>query len=162
MTEIRFAEPADVATIMRFVIELAEYERARDKVVATEALLSEALFGDRPAAEALIAEQGGVPIGMALFFHNFSTWTGWRGIYLEDLYVTPQARGSGAGKALLTRLAAIAVERGCTRLEWAVLNWNQPAIDFYRAIGAEPMTEWTTNRLSGEALSKLAATATAP
>ncbi len=157
MINIRFATPNDVATIMRFVIELAEYERAADKVVATEPLLNEALFGVSPAAEALIAEQDGAPIGMALFFHNFSTWTGWRGLYLEDLYVTPEARGSGAGTALLARLAAIAVERGCTRLEWAVLDWNTPATEFYKSLGAEPMTEWTTNRVWGQALAQLAA-----
>jgi len=153
---LRFATPEDVATILRFVRELAEFERAADKVVATEALLHEAMFGERPVAEAVMAERDGEPLGMALFFHNFSTWTGWRGLYLEDLYVTPAARGSGVGKALLSHLAAIAVDRGCSRFEWAVLNWNQKAIDFYRAMGAEPMTEWTVNRVSGDALTKLA------
>lgn len=153
---IRFATATDVPVILRLVRELAEYERALDKVVATEALLHDALFGATPAAEALIADQDGAAVGLALFFHNFSTWTGWRGIYLEDLYVTPGARGQGIGKGLLTRLAAIAVERGCTRFEWAVLNWNTPAIDFYRSLGAEPMTEWTTNRLTGDALTRLA------
>jgi GNAT superfamily N-acetyltransferase len=153
---IRPATSADVATIMRFVRELAEYERAADKVVATEPLLEEALFGERPAAEALIAEQGGEPVGMALFFHNFSTWTGWRGIYLEDLYVTPSARGSGAGGALLRHLAGIAVDRGCTRFEWSVLDWNAPALAFYKSLGAEPMDEWTVHRVSGDALTTLA------
>jgi len=153
---LRFATPEDVATILRFVRELAEFERAADKVVATEALLHEAMFGERPVAEAVMAERDGEPLGMALFFHNFSTWTGWRGLYLEDLYVTPAARGSGVGKALLSHLAAIAVDRGCTRFEWAVLNWNQKAIDFYEAMGAEPMTEWTVNRVSGAALTRLA------
>jgi len=157
MTEIRFAERADVATILRFVRELAEYERAADKVVATEALLAEALFATPPAAEALIAEQAGEPVGMALFFHNFSTWTGWRGLYLEDLYVTPQARGTGAGKALLKRLARIAVDRGCARFEWSVLEWNTPAIEFYRSLGAVSMDEWRVNRVTGEALERLAA-----
>ena len=153
---LRFATPEDVATILRFVRELAEFERAADKVVATEALLHEAMFGERPVAEAVMAERDGEPLGMALFFHNFSTWTGWRGLYLEDLYVTPAARGSGVGKALLSHLAAIAVDRGCSRFEWAVLNWNQKAIDFYKAMGAEPMDEWTVNRVSGDALTKLA------
>jgi GNAT superfamily N-acetyltransferase len=153
---LRFATPEDVATILRFVRELAEFEREADKVVATEALLHEAMFGERPVAEAVMAERDGEPLGMALFFHNFSTWTGWRGLYLEDLYVTPAARGSGIGKALLRHLAEIAVDRGCTRFEWAVLNWNQKAIDFYKAMGAEPMDEWIVNRVSGAALTKLA------
>ena len=153
---LRFASPEDVATILRFVRELAEFERAADKVVATEALLHEAMFGERPVAEAVMAERDGEPLGMALFFHNFSTWTGWRGLYLEDLYVTPAARGSGVGKALLSHLAGIAVDRGCSRFEWAVLNWNQKAIDFYTAMGAEPMDEWIVNRVSGDALTRLA------
>jgi len=153
---LRFATPEDVPTILRFIRELAEFEREADKVVATEALLHEAMFGERPVAEAVMAARDGEPLGMALFFHNFSTWTGWRGLYLEDLYVTPAARGSGVGKALLSHLAAIAVDRGCSRFEWAVLNWNQKAIDFYKAMGAEPMDEWTVNRVSGDALTKLA------
>jgi len=156
MTDLRFATPDDVPTIMRFVRELAEFEREADKVVATEELLHEAMFGDRPAAEALIAERDGEPLGMALFFHNFSTWTGWRGLYLEDLYVTPQARGQGVGAALLRHLAGIAVDRGCTRFEWAVLDWNTKAIEFYKAMGAEPMSDWTVNRVSGAALVRLA------
>ena len=156
MTDIRFARPEDVATILRFVRELAEFEREADKVVATEDLLHEAMFGERPVAEAVIAERDGEPLGMALFFHNFSTWTGWRGLYLEDLYVTPEARGSGVGGALLRHLAAIAVDRGCTRFEWAVLDWNEKAISFYKSMGAEPMDEWTVNRVSGDALTKLA------
>ena len=156
MTELRFATPDDVPTIMRFVRELAEFEREADKVVATEELLHEAMFGERPAAEAVIAERDGEPLGMALFFHNFSTWTGWRGLYLEDLYVTPAARGQGVGAALLRHLAGIAVDRGCTRFEWAVLNWNTKAIDFYKAMGAEPMDEWIVNRVSGDALTRLA------
>jgi len=153
---LRFATPGDVATILRFVRELAEFEREADKVVATEALLHEAMFGERPVAEAVMAERDGEPLGMALFFHNFSTWTGWRGLYLEDLYVTPEARGQGVGAALLRHLAAIAVDRGCTRFEWAVLDWNEKAINFYKAMGAEPMDEWTVNRVSGDALAKLA------
>ncbi|MBY0306381.1 MAG: GNAT family N-acetyltransferase [Sphingomonas sp.] len=154
---IRPAEPKDVPTVLHFVRELADYEKAIEKVVATETLLHEAMFSATPAAEALIAENDGSPVGLALFFHNFSTWTGWRGLYLEDLYVTPAARGHGVGKALLKYLAALAVERGCTRFEWQVLTWNTPAIDFYQAMGAELMEEWRTCRVSGEALTRLAA-----
>ncbi|MGK6320885.1 N-acetyltransferase family protein [Sphingomonas sp. DT-204] len=153
---IRPAVPADVPTILRLVRELAEYEREPDAVVATEAMLAEALFGDHPAAEAVIAEVDGAATGFALFFHNFSTWTGRRGLYLEDLYVTPEARGLGIGKALLRHVAALAVERGCGRFEWAVLDWNEPAVRFYDAMGAESMDEWTVRRVSGEALLKLA------
>ena len=157
MTLIRFATPDDVGTVLRFVRELAEYERELDKVVATEPMLHEALFSSPPAAEALIAEVDGEPVGLALFFHNFSTWTGWRGLYLEDLYVTPEARGSGVGKALLKRLAQIAVERGCQRFEWAVLDWNTPAQDFYKAMGASIMDDWRICRMSGDALTAFAA-----
>lgn len=153
---IRDATPADVPVILRFVRELAEYEREPDAVVATEAMLADALFGPAPAAEALIAEQAGGPVGFALYFHNFSTWTGRRGLYLEDLYVTPSARGTGVGKALLARCAARALERGCARFEWAVLDWNAPAIAFYDSVGAESMDEWTVRRLSGDALARLA------
>ena len=153
---IRPAVPSDIPTVLRFVRELAEYERAADKVVATEALLTDALFGTQPAADAVIAELDDAPVGMALYFFNFSTWTGWRGLYLEDLYVTPEARGRGVGGALLTHLAGIAVDRGCTRFEWAVLDWNRPAIDFYLSKGAEPMDEWRTYRVSGDALARLA------
>lgn len=156
MTEIRFAQPADVPAILGLVRELADYERAADQVAATPELLHRALFGAQPAAEALIAVDEGAAVGLALFFHNFSTWTGKRGLYLEDLYVTPAARGTGLGKALLMRLAAIAVERDCGRFEWAVLDWNQPAIDFYRAMGAEMMDEWRICRVSGAALEALA------
>lgn len=154
---IRPAEPKDVPTVLHFVRELADYEKAIEKVVATETLLHAAMFSATPAAEALIAENDGSPVGLALFFHNFSTWTGWRGLYLEDLYVTPAARGQGVGKALLKHLAALAVERGCTRFEWQVLTWNTPAIDFYQAMDAEVMEEWRTCRVSGEALTRLAA-----
>lgn len=153
---IRFAEPTDVPTLLALVRELAEYEQAADQVAASEAQLAEALFGPKPAAEALIAEQDGRAVGLALFFHNFSTWTGRRGLYLEDLYVQPEARGAGIGKALLKRLAEIAVARGCARFEWAVLEWNQPAIDFYRAMGAEMMDEWRICRVTGDALAALA------
>ena len=153
---IREAVPGDVATILRFIRELAEFEREADKVVATEELLHEAMFGERPVAETVIAERDGVPLGMALFFHNFSTWTGWKGLYLEDLYVTPEARGSGVGGALLKHLAGVALDRGCTRFEWSVLDWNERAIEFYRSVGAMAMDEWTVNRVSGDALTKLA------
>jgi GNAT superfamily N-acetyltransferase len=153
---IRAATPADVPVILRFVRELAEYEREPEAVKATEPMLAEALFGASPAAEAVIAEAEGAPVGFALFFHNFSTWTGLRGLYLEDLYVTPAARGVGAGKALLRHLAGLAIDRGCARFEWSVLDWNTPAIDFYRAMGAEAMDEWTVQRVSGAALARLA------
>lgn len=155
-TQIRPANSADVPLILQLVRDLAAFERERDKVIATEPMLFEALFGPHPAAEAVIAELDGTPVGMALFFHNFSTWTGWRGLYLEDLYVTPEARGAGVGKALLQHLAALAVERGCTRFEWSVLDWNEKAIRFYKAMGAEPMEEWTVYRVTGDALASLA------
>lgn len=153
---IRAAARADTATILRFVRELAAFEREPDAVVATEAMLEAALFGERPAAEAVIAERDGVGVGFALFFANFSTWTGRQGLYLEDLYVTPAARGAGVGKALLIHLAGIAVDRGWGRFEWSVLDWNAPAIAFYRAMGAQAMDEWTVQRVSGEALARLA------
>lgn len=157
MIHIRPATPGDVPLILHLVRELAAFEREPDTVVATEPLLFEALFGAHPAAEAAIGELDGAPAGMALFFHNFSTWTGWRGLYLEDLYVTPKARGRGVGKALLRHLAALAVARGCTRFEWSVLDWNAQAIRFYRAMGAAPMDEWTVYRMTGDALARLAA-----
>ena len=153
---LRPAEPADAATILGFVRELAAFEREPDAVVATEPMLAEALFGVPPAAEAVIAERDGVPVGFALFFANFSTWTGRRGLYLEDLYVTPSARGAGVGKALLIHLAGIARDRGWARFEWSVLDWNTPAVEFYRAMGAQAMDEWTVQRVSGEALKTLA------
>ncbi|OWK27610.1 GNAT family N-acetyltransferase [Sphingomonas dokdonensis] len=153
---IRPATAADVPTILRFIRELAAYEREPDAVEATEPMLHEALFGATPAAEVLIAERDGDSIGFALFFHTFSTWTGRRGLWLEDLYVTPEARGSGAGAALLQALAALAIDRDCPRLEWTVLDWNTPAIDFYRAKGALPQDEWTTQRVTGPALHALA------
>jgi GNAT superfamily N-acetyltransferase len=153
---IRPATPVDVGTIMAFVRELADFEREPDAVTATDAMMHEALFGAHPAAEAVIAELDGAPVGMAVFFHNFSTWTGVRGLYLEDLYVTPAARGSGAGRALLAHLAGIALDRGCQRFEWAVLDWNVRAIEFYQKVGAEPMDEWTTQRVTGDALRTLA------
>lgn len=153
---VRPAAPADTATILRFVRELAVYERDPDAVEATEPMLAAALFADPPAAEAVIVHDGGDPIGFAIFFHNFSTWTGRRGLYLEDLYVTPTARGQGAGKALLAHLAGVALDRGCARFEWSVLDWNTPAIQFYRAMGAAAMEEWTVQRVSGDALARLA------
>ena len=152
---IRPATPQDVALILRFVRELAEFEREPDAVKATEESLNHALFGER-SAEAVIAEQDGEPMGFALFFHNFSTWTGLKGLYLEDLYVTPEARGSGVGTALLRHLAGITLDRDCGRFEWAVLDWNTPAIDFYTAMGAESLDEWRIRRVSGDALVKLA------
>lgn len=153
---IRPAAPSDVATIMGFVRELATFEKAPDEVTSNEDIMHEALFGVRPAAEALIAELDGAAVGMAVFYHNFSTWTGVRGIWLDDLYVTPHARGSGAGRALLRHLARIAVDRGCARFEWWVLDWNEPAIAFYKSLGAKPMEEWTVNRVDGDALKLLA------
>lgn len=153
---IRRAGRDDVSTILRFIRELAAYEREPDAVEATEQMLEAALFGAAPAAEVLMAERDGAPIGFALFFHTFSTWTGRRGLWLEDLYVTPEARGSGAGAALLKALAAIAIDRDCPRLEWTVLDWNTPAIEFYRAKGARPQDEWTTQRVTGAALLALA------
>lgn len=158
---VRSAERCDVPTILRFVRELAEYERALDQVVATEQTLAEHLFGERggrgPLVEALIGELDGVPQGFALFFTNFSTWLATSGVYLEDLYVTPAARGRGLGKALLTAVAKIAAARGCGRMEWAVLNWNESAIGFYKSLGAKPLSEWTVFRLTGPALQNAAA-----
>jgi GNAT superfamily N-acetyltransferase len=157
---IRRARPADAALILSLIRELAEYERLSHAVVATEDDLRGHLFGERPVAECLIGELDGRPEGFALFFTNFSTFMARPGIYLEDLYVRPHARGAGLGKALLAHLAALAVERGCGRLEWAVLDWNEPAIGFYRALGAQPMSEWTVYRLQGNALHSLGASAT--
>ena len=153
---IRPAAPGDAATVLHFAKELATYEREPDAVVTTEAMMHDALFGAKPMAEALIAEIDGAAVGFAVFFHTFSTWTGRKGIWLDDLYVTPEARGSGAGKALLQHLAGICLDRDCARFEWWVLDWNEPAIGFYRSIGAEPMGEWTTQRVTGDALVKLA------
>ncbi|QEU93511.1 GNAT family N-acetyltransferase [Streptomyces kanamyceticus] len=154
---IRTATPADVPVIHALVRDLAAYEKALDEARATEEQLREALFGERPAAYAHIAQDdaSGEAVGFALWFLNFSTWRGVHGIYLEDLYVRPDARGGGHGKALLTELARICVARGYGRLEWSVLDWNAPAIDFYRSLGAVPMEEWTTNRLTGDALLSL-------
>src|SRR5919197_6499524 len=142
--------------ILQLIGDLAAYERAPNEVTATEEQLREVLFGDKPAAEVLLAFAGGVPVGFAVFFHNFSTWLGRRGLYLEDLFVRPEERGKGYGRALLVQLGKIARERGCGRMEWAVLDWNQPAIDFYRKLGAKPMDEWTVYRLEDEALERVA------
>lgn len=149
------ATPADVPEIRALIRELAEFEHLEHEAKATEELLHEALFGPRPSAEVIMARVGDEVAGFALYFHNFSTFLGRRGLYLEDLFVRPRFRGTGCGKALLQRLARIAVERNCGRMEWSVLDWNQHAIDFYRSLGAVPMSEWTTYRLTGEALEKL-------
>jgi GNAT superfamily N-acetyltransferase len=146
-----------VPAICQLVRELAEYERAAEQAQATEDDLRAALFGQQPAVFAHVAETGGQVAGFALWFLNFSTWTGRHGIYLEDLYVTPSMRGHGLGRALLAELAGICVQRGYARLEWWVLDWNTPSIGFYRSLGAVPMDEWTTFRLTGQALSELAA-----
>ena len=147
----RFAEEADCGVILNFIRGLAEYERMSDQVVATEELLREWIF-EKKKAEVLFACEDGKEVGIALFFHNFSTFLGRAGIYLEDLFVLPEYRGKGYGKALLKRLAQITVERGCGRLEWNCLDWNQPSIDFYRSLGAVPMDIWTTYRLTGDTL----------
>ena len=152
---LRRAVRADVAQILRLIRALAEYEKLAHEVVATEAALADTLFGERPAAEVLLAEEGGRAVGFALFFPNYSTFLARPGIYLEDLFVEPACRGKGLGKALLKAVARIAVERGCGRLEWAVLDWNAPAIGFYRNLGAKPLDDWTVMRLTGEALRKL-------
>ena len=154
-TIIRDATVLDISVILRLIRELAEYERLLDMVVATEESLHRSLFGPRPFAEALIAEEAGVAIGFALFFHNFSTFLGKPGLYLEDVYVQPAYRGRGIGKALLTRVAQIAVERDCGRMEWSVLNWNEPSIRFYDSLGAKPLSDWTMYRLTGDALREL-------
>jgi GNAT superfamily N-acetyltransferase len=153
---IRPAVPADVPTIANLIRALAEYEKLAHEVVLDEARLRDHLFGPRPYCECLIAEAAGAAVGFALFFHNYSTFLGQPGIYLEDLFVLPAARGRGHGKALLIALAKLAVERGCGRLEWAVLDWNEPAIGFYKSLGAVPMDEWTVNRVTGDALKRLA------
>ena len=150
------AREEDVPLILSFVVELAEYERSAHRVVATVENLREALFGERKVAEAVIALLGDEPVGMALFFHNFSTWTGVYGLYLEDLYVRPHARGRGVGRALLAHLARTARERGCARFEWAVLDWNEPAIRFYKNLGAVPAEGWRIFRMTGDALERLA------
>jgi GNAT superfamily N-acetyltransferase len=153
---IRPANRGDIALIFRFICDLATYEKLRHEVQADEETLGAHLFGPSPKAEVIIGEIDGSAMGFALFFHNFSTFEGRPGIYLDDLFVDPAARGSGLGKALLKHLARLAVERECARLEWAVLDWNEPAIAFYRSLGARPMDEWTVNRVDGDALKQLA------
>jgi GNAT superfamily N-acetyltransferase len=156
-TVIRSASPGDVLQILGFIRELAAYEKLEHQVVATEALMAEHLFGPQPVAEVVIAELDAVPVGFALFFRNFSTFLGRPGIFLEDLYVQPQARGRGIGKALLVHLSRVAVARGAGRLDWNVLDWNEPAITFYRKLGATVLPDWRTCRLTGDALAQLAA-----
>jgi GNAT superfamily N-acetyltransferase len=156
MFSIRAATEQDVPLILQFIRDLAEYERLSHKVIATEEKLRASLFGNPRFAEVIVAEEDGAPVGFALFFHNYSTFLAQPGIYLEDLFVKPEARGRGYGKALLARLAQLARERGCGRVEWAVLDWNAPSIAFYKALGAVPMDDWTVFRLTGDALEKLA------
>jgi GNAT superfamily N-acetyltransferase len=154
--QVRAATVADVPALLGLIRELAAYEKLADQVVATETDLHAALFGARPTAEAIVADGDGQPVGFALFFHNFSTFVGRPGIYLEDLFVRPGFRRRGIGKALFTEVARLAVERGCGRFEWSVLDWNAPAISFYRSAGALPLSGWTVFRLDGEALVRAA------
>ena len=153
--KFRYAEAKDAGLILEFIRDLADYEKMSDQVIATEDLLRESIF-QKGGAEVIFALEDGVEVGFALFFHNFSTFLGRSGLYLEDLFVKTQYRGRGYGKALLRELARIALERGCGRMEWWCLDWNQPSIDFYRSLGAEPMSEWTTYRLTGDTLRKMA------
>lgn len=155
MVTFRFAGRKDVPLILQFIKDLAAYEKMEDQVVATEELLTEWIF-EKQKAEVLFAVEEGEEVGFALFFHNFSTFLGRAGLYLEDLFVKPEFRGKGYGKALLGRLAQIAKERGCGRMEWWCLDWNRPSIDFYRSLGAEPMDEWTVYRLTGDTLDHMA------
>jgi GNAT superfamily N-acetyltransferase len=156
MVQLRDAVPGDVPAIARLIRALSVYEKLEQDVVMTEELLRENLFDTHRYAEVVLAEEGGEPVGFALFFHNFSTFLGRPGIYLEDLFVVPEKRGHGVGKLLLTHLAHLAVERHCGRLEWAVLDWNRDAIGFYERLGARPNSEWTVYRLTGEPLERLA------
>ncbi len=153
---IRPATAADVPIILELIRALATYERAPNDVTATEDGLSKVLFGEKPAAEVLLAFENETAVGFAVFFHNFSTWLGRPGLYLEDLFVRPEDRGKGYGRALLIHLAKIARDRGCGRMEWAVLDWNEPAIQFYHKLGAKPMDEWTVFRLTRDGIAKLA------
>lgn len=153
---IQPATVSDLSVILQLIRELAEYERAPDDAVATESQLREVLFGEKPAAEVLLAFENSEPVGFAVYFFNFSTWLGRPGLYLEDLFVRPARRGKGYGRALLERLAQIAHERGCGRMEWAVLDWNEPAIQFYKKLGAKPMDEWTVFRLTSDGIAALA------
>ena len=154
--QIRPARVQDVPIILQLIRDLATYERAPQEVTATEEQLVSVLFGERPAAEVLLAFEEESPAGFAVYFYNFSTWLGRPGLYLEDLFVKPEKRGKGYGRALLVELAKIARDRGCGRMEWAVLDWNEPAIKFYQALGATPMDEWTVFRLTRDEIAKLA------
>ena len=154
--EIRPARVEDVPIILKLIRDLATYERAPKEVTATEEQLVDVLFGEKPVAEVLLAFERKSPVGFAVFFHNFSTWLGRPGLYLEDLFVKPEKRGKGYGRALLVDLAKIARDRGCGRMEWAVLNWNEPAIKFYRTLGAMPLDEWTVYRLTRDGIARLA------
>lgn len=153
---IRKGTDKDVSIILELIKALADYEKAPHEVIADEKLLTQNLFGDKPYAETLIADYDGEPAGFALFFHNFSTWVGKPGIYLEDLFVKPHLRGKGIGKKLLIQIAKIAVERDCGRFEWAVLDWNEPSIQFYKNLGAKPMDEWTIFRMTEQQIKVLA------
>ena len=154
--QIRPARVEDAPIILQLIRDLATYERAPDDVTATEEQLVDVLFGERPAAEVLLAFEGESPVGFAVYFYNFSTWLGRAGLYLEDLFVNPDQRGKGYGRALLVELAKVARDRDCGRMEWAVLDWNEPAIKFYRALGARPMHEWTVFRLTRDGIAGLA------
>ena len=153
---IRDASPEDAPVIVSLIRALAEYEKAPAEAIATEAQIRDTLFGPRRSAEAVLACEGDDPVGFAVFFHNYSTWLGRPGLYLEDLFVTPRARGRGYGRRLLAHLAMLARDRGCPRMDWSVLDWNEPAIGFYRALGAIPLSEWTVYRLTGPSLASLA------
>ncbi|RRJ83069.1 GNAT family N-acetyltransferase [Aestuariirhabdus litorea] len=157
MIRIRPAVEADVDTILRFIVELARYEKAEHEVKTDAEGIRRSLFAEGSPASALICERDGRAIGYAVYFYNYSTWLGRKGLYLEDLYITPEERGGGAGKGLLQQLARMAVEQGCGRFEWSVLDWNEPAIGFYKSLGAEPQDEWVIYRLTGEALKRFAA-----
>src|SRR5437773_7258819 len=156
--QIRPARVEDVPVILQLIRDLATYERAPDEVSATEEQLVDVLFGERRAAEVLLVFEGESPVGFAVYFYNFSTWLGRPGLYLEDLFVKPEKRGKGYGRALLVELAKIARDRGCGRMEWAVLNWNEPAIKFYQTLGAMPLDEWTVYRLTRDGIARLAET----
>ncbi|MDQ3160137.1 MAG: GNAT family N-acetyltransferase [Pseudomonadota bacterium] len=153
---LRFAQAPDAALVLAFIRELADYEQLPHEVLADADTIAESLFGETPGAEVVIAEVDGMPAGMALFFHNYSTFLGRRGLYLEDLFVRPAYRGKGIGRVLMSFLAKLSVERDCGRFEWSVLDWNTPAIDFYRSLGARGLDEWTGQRLTGRALHALA------
>jgi GNAT superfamily N-acetyltransferase len=153
---IREAKPEDSNVILNFILELAKYEKLEPEVLATESSIRDSIFGPESSAKALICEKSGIPIGYAIYFFNYSTWLGKHGLYLEDLYISQTERGFGAGKALLKYLARIAVSKDCGRFEWSVLDWNQPAIDLYKSLGAEPQNEWIVYRLSGQKLLDLA------